>query len=639
MYGILKIQSILLVAALLSCLAPSDAAAGFPYVIVDTGQRVAFDNTGPIDSPAPGAAFFGQDANYQGNQPAYRDNGDGTVTDLNTGLMWVKARGQKTTWEQAMAGARTCRTGGYSDWRAPTIKELYSLIDFNGMQRRSISESVPYIDTRYFGFAYGDESRGERLIDCQDWSSSKYIGSTMGGNPTAFGVNFADGRIKGYPIVTPRGEHKLYVRYVRGNPEYGKNHFQDNGDGTVTDLATGLTWQQADSGKGLNWEQALAYAQALNLAGHGDWRLPNAKELESIADYSRSPALNPVFGISDKKAYYWSSTTHLDGGRADQAAYVAFGPAMGFLGFQGRSKQLMDVHGAGAQRSDPKSGDPGDYPQGRGPQGDDIRIYNYVRCVRGGAAQEVASQTPPASLVRVVREASQRMGPMGMGNMPGPGMGPMGMGNMPGPGMGPMGAGNRPGQGMGMGQPRGGRPGRFQISTANQSQMGTGPGAGAGMGRRPPQEALDACRGLGQGTNCSFQSPRGRVDGICRSLQGQSVCAPGNGPGGQNAGPGQRQGQGGYFEPGGPNNGPPSGQRPPGRQNNGGPGKPPAQAIASCRGQAQGSSCSFQSPEGAVSGICRTIGGANACVPANGPRPGGNNPAPGGRNQNPPMWQ
>ena len=44
----------------------------------------------------------------------------------------------------------------------------------------------------------------------------------------------------------------------------------------------------------------------------------------------------------------------------------------------------MDVHGAGAQRSDPKQGDPDDYPEGNGPQGDAIRIYNHVRCVTGG---------------------------------------------------------------------------------------------------------------------------------------------------------------------------------------------------------------------------------------------------------------
>ncbi len=47
----------------------------------------------------------------------------------------------------------------------------------------------------------------------------------------------------------------------------------------------------------------------------------------------------------------------------------------------------MNAHGAGAVRSDPKSGDPSRWPNGRGPQGDQIRIYNYVRCVRGGVAR------------------------------------------------------------------------------------------------------------------------------------------------------------------------------------------------------------------------------------------------------------
>jgi hypothetical protein len=46
----------------------------------------------------------------------------------------------------------------------------------------------------------------------------------------------------------------------------------------------------------------------------------------------------------------------------------------------------IDVHGAGAQRSDPKSGDPAEYASGHGPQGDAVRIYNYARCVRGGEA-------------------------------------------------------------------------------------------------------------------------------------------------------------------------------------------------------------------------------------------------------------
>jgi len=64
--------------------------------------------------------------------------------------------------------------------------------------------------------------------------------------------------------------------------------------------------------------------------------------------------------------------------------YVAFGEASGFMEMPPMSGNynFTDVHGAGAQRSDPKIGDASDYPNGHGPQGDVIRINNMVRCVR-----------------------------------------------------------------------------------------------------------------------------------------------------------------------------------------------------------------------------------------------------------------
>ncbi len=377
-------------------------AAPVPYPIVDTGQTAFYGERSEIRRPAsPGSDYYGQDAQFAGRQPAYRDNGDGTITDLNTGLEWVKARGEKVTWREAMAGATTCRAGGHSDWRMPTIKELYSLMDFNGHSGRDERDSRPYLDTRYVDFAYGDTGAGERIIDCQDWSSTEYVETTMNGNPTVFGVNFADGRIKGYPRVVHRregrSEHKLYVRYVRGNPAYGKNDFRDNRDGTVTDRATGLMWSQEDSGGGMNWEKALAWVQEKNrqrYLGYNDWRLPDAKELQSIVDYTRpAPAIDPVFRITKLEdgeyPFFWTGTTHLEGPpdrRGAAAVYIAFGRGLGWMQFPpGRGeRELMDVHGAGAQRSDPKTGNPDAYPHGRGPQGDVIRINNFIRLVRGG---------------------------------------------------------------------------------------------------------------------------------------------------------------------------------------------------------------------------------------------------------------
>jgi hypothetical protein len=375
------------------------------YTIVGTGQTKCYDNAREIPAPEPGRPFYGQDAQRPGIAPAYQDNGDGTVRDLNTGLMWVQARGAKVTWAAGMAGAKTCRVGGYPDWRVPSIKELYSLILFTGECHGPIAGGKPFLDTNYFRFAYGDVAQGERPIDCQDWSATEYLGTTMNGNPTVFGVNFADGRIKGYPKAMRRREgvrtNQLYVRYVRGNPRYGSNDFHDNGDGTVTDRATGLMWSKADSAKGMNWQQALTYAEKLTLAGHSDWRLPNAKELQSIVDYGRSPvaadaarrgpAIDPVFQTTrladGDYPFFWSSTTHLDGPPerlAGAAVYVAFGRATGWMRFppDRGEYQLLDVHGAGAQRSDPKAGDPASFPYGRGPQGDLIRINNFVRCVR-----------------------------------------------------------------------------------------------------------------------------------------------------------------------------------------------------------------------------------------------------------------
>lgn len=49
-----------------------------------------------------------------------------------------------------------------------------------------------------------DTSIGEREIDAQEWSSTKYVGVTMNHNETVFGVNFIDGRIKGYSLKAPR---------------------------------------------------------------------------------------------------------------------------------------------------------------------------------------------------------------------------------------------------------------------------------------------------------------------------------------------------------------------------------------------------------------------------------------------------
>jgi hypothetical protein len=92
------------------------------------------------------------------------------------------------------------------------------------------------------------------------------------------------------------------------------------------------------------------------------------------------------------RAAGWMSPRGMAGGPPDRRGGFGRGPGPGPDGSPGPGPQgkdtgdyhYVDVHGAGAQRSDPKAGDPAMFPHGRGPQGDVIRIYNYVRLVRGG---------------------------------------------------------------------------------------------------------------------------------------------------------------------------------------------------------------------------------------------------------------
>ena len=103
---------------------------------------------------------------------------------------------------------------------------------------------------------------------------------------------------------------------------YIENQFVDNGNGTITDNATGLTWRQGTDGT-MNWQGALSFCEDLDYAGYTDWRLPDVKELRSIVDNSKvSPAINTTFFPGTQSSYYWTSTTYA--GSTSYAWHVTF---------------------------------------------------------------------------------------------------------------------------------------------------------------------------------------------------------------------------------------------------------------------------------------------------------------------------
>ncbi len=62
------------------------------------------------------------------------DNGDGTITDTKTNLMWAKDDSATTTkecmdWVKARKYTKKLKTGGYNDWRLPTLSELKTIYD------------------------------------------------------------------------------------------------------------------------------------------------------------------------------------------------------------------------------------------------------------------------------------------------------------------------------------------------------------------------------------------------------------------------------------------------------------------------------------------------------------------------------
>ena len=259
----------------------------------DTGQTGDF------------TATFGEDFDYSISPPSYTDNGDGTVTDAVTGLMWQQADGGEMTWEDARAYAERLSLAGHDDWRLPTSQELFDLVDHGSGKPALNAEHFPVSAAEYWWS--GTERAGD--------SSRAWVVNAGGGI----------GPHRKSESISAGGTRRVHVRCVRTAQRIGEApaaaRFIAHGDGTVTDGETDLVWQQADAGAPMTWEEALAYCEGLSLGGHDDWRLPNIKELRSINDDGESsPSVDARVFPGTQPTRYWSSTT--EGNHSTRAWFV-----------------------------------------------------------------------------------------------------------------------------------------------------------------------------------------------------------------------------------------------------------------------------------------------------------------------------
>lgn len=347
----------------LSFAAQAIATSSPPYYpIEETGIQYCYNFLGAFPCPDEAGILYGQDANYLGASFNFLDNANGTIDDAVSGLTWQQIQSNsRASQVDAQQACQDLNLAGKDDWRLPSIQELFSLANMSGSPGAAF-----FINSNLFEIRYAEPY--EKYVDGLPFDLSGQTWSTTlsADGQTAYSYNFFNGELRTYPV-----EQIFFYRCVRGDA-YGQNDFTDNGNGTVNDLSSGLTWQQADSVYALNWGGALSYCENLTLGEADDWRLPDIKELFSIAFAVQDAALFPASSVGER---LWSATTRAD--TPSEAYYLCSGDCLTL-------DQTTDL-GSGSIRSEPKNGD----PQGFSGSVIEVRINNFARCVRGGTVSKI----------------------------------------------------------------------------------------------------------------------------------------------------------------------------------------------------------------------------------------------------------
>lgn len=314
--------------------------------------------SGTVNLPQTGQTtiyFQGDDGDTMAGvawpDPRFTDNGDGTVTDNLTGLIWLKDANcacslvdsdgidnGKMLWHAALDFVAGINDGsiqgcgsGYTDWRLPNINELESLVNAGEANSASWLNSQHFINVQgekyWSSTTWITDVKGAWYVDIGSgsmWVQHKYWPETA-----AF-VWPVRGVTSGPAQVWRTGQIESYYPGDDGENQAGvpwpDPRFTDNGDGTVRDNLTGLIWLKDAYCFGYaSWENAFDMVAQWNenpdsctcyeYTANYTWRLPNRKEYNSLTDFSGSQyhggiSLPPDHPFVNVFAFHnWTSTT------------------------------------------------------------------------------------------------------------------------------------------------------------------------------------------------------------------------------------------------------------------------------------------------------------------------------------------
>lgn len=215
------------------------------------------------------------------------------VVDSVTGLMWQRERDRtvRPNWQAARDACEALTLDGFTDFRLPTLAELYSLLDYS--QLPGLNDGV------FSGFAASVQPKAT-LWTAPVGALSEYPSNAFAlaiGVPWLYTQSTADPVAEAFCVRT-------HAVTAKGRPE---DRFHLNSQAaTLHDVRTALSWEWSAGDTRFSYGDAKAYCEKLSKDG-AQWRLPTVVEIESVAGNA------DVFG-PDAQRTYWTGTQWTEAG-------------------------------------------------------------------------------------------------------------------------------------------------------------------------------------------------------------------------------------------------------------------------------------------------------------------------------------